>query len=202
MVTACGHSVNFGNPSLTVVDPEDIRIHTRNICRYNGAIYWPLIKHLALCVKLAVNKMPAHMRHYDTSQDASIRLLQAGYCGTHDFHEIYCTDVVSGLKPYLPEYEKIEDTWEDYVHDQLGFPLEDRNDKFVLWVDRRALVLEMTCLGHAGADLVASRYGGSITPTEEQIFKRIDTMDLDRAWYTVWNAFNMGRSIQTVSKRK
>lgn len=194
MVTASGHVVNFGNPELTTVDPEDIRQHTRNICRYNGALRWPLVKHLALCAKLADNQTAAHMKRYNSPEDPVERIIQAAFCASHDFHEIYCTDVVSGLKKYLPNYKEIEEIWEAYVHTQLGLPLEHANKKFVRHVDLRALVIEMTCLDHPAADIVAHRYGGLISGTENQVFKRINDMELDAAWKIVWQTFERGRT--------
>lgn len=195
MITANGHVVNFEKPEVTVIDPDDLRIHIQNICRYNGAVFWPLAKHLALCAKLAINKVPSHMESYNSPTDEKEQILQAGYCSSHDFQEYVCTDVVSGLKKYLPAYRNIERRWEAYVHRQLGLPLRERNEEFVRHVDRRALVIEMTALGHPASELVALRYGGTMTGNEELIFSRIKSMSTEEAWHVAWKTFEKARSV-------
>lgn len=200
MVTAQGHEVNYMYPRRTVVDPQDLKIHTKNICRYNGALLWQLVKHLALCTLLAKQRNPAHMMAYKTPKDIQERSIQVAYCSSHDFHEIYCTDVVSGLKKYLPQYKLIENVWEEYVHHYLGLPLHDRNDAFVLYVDRRALVIEMACLGHPATKLVSEWYGGPMTDIEQDIFNTVNNMSLDEAWTLVWNTFKQGK--RTYVKRQ
>jgi len=171
MVTWRGHTVNFLKPEDTIVDWEDIKVHTENICRYNGALDWKLQEHLALCTRLANSQKVRENGSFNMTQDEVT--LQAGYCATHDFQEIYCTDVVSGLKKYLPEYRRIENIWEEYVHEQIGLPLGGRDNLFVRYIDLRALAVEMAMLEHPAAELVASRYGGPVLHSEQEAFNTI-----------------------------
>ena len=178
MVTWQGHAVNFLKPEDTIVDWEDLKVHTKNICRYNGALDWKLMEHLALCSRLS-QLSDVRERGGFTNMTEEEVTLQAGYCSTHDFQEIYCTDVVSGLKKYLPAYREIEDTWESYVHQQIGLPLCHRNHKFVRHIDLRALVVEMTALEHPAAKLVGERYGGPVLDSEKEAF---DAIYKHRSW--------------------
>lgn len=125
--TASGHRITFGDISTLVFDWNDVEIHTRNINRYNGAVEWKLIQHLALCVKLA---------QYYYPDDALI----AAQVAVHDFHEIYVGDMVSGLKNYCPDFKDIELHWEYAVHKTLGIPMS--NNGSTKHIDLLALVLE------------------------------------------------------------
>lgn len=193
MVTWAGHSVDFMHPEDTIVDWKDIEVHTRNICRYNGALDWKLQQHLALCIGLARTTHVRFKGGFQFSHDDT--KLQAGYCGTHDFQEIYCTDVVSGLKKYLPAYTKIENAWEAYVHEQIGLPLSARNNEFVRYIDLRALVVEMTMLEHPATGLVAERYGGEVTPSERTAFKGVANNSPASNWSTINNAHKLAQQI-------
>lgn len=184
MITSQGHPVWFLEPEKTPVDVRDLKTHTRNMCRYSGALEWHLVKHLALCVKLAED------RYGRSSKMPRI----AAYCAAHDLHEIYVTDVVSGLKKYLPEFRKIESSWEEYVHEEIGLPWDHRPSREVKFIDERALVLEMTFLGHPAADLIQRRHGGPPRPNEELVFTKIHAHTRPACWGIVW------RAIQKVQK--
>ena len=191
MVTAAGNYVWYDEPSLTVVDPEDIRIQTTNICRYNGALDWKLVKHLAL-VAFLVEYWSKQEGFELPEQEAA---LQAGYGASHDFHEIYCTDVVHGLKQYIPAYNKIESAWEEYVTEAVGLPWSRRNYPIVRKADVRALVCEMTYLGHPWAQEAHKKYGGAPTATEQQIFAIVQSLSLQECWEITWRAVVNARNI-------
>lgn len=186
MVTARGHKVWFNKPHLTPVDPLDIRTHTINMCRYNGALNWHLIKHLALCVDLAYAYKPEW-------PEVNIPL-QAGYAAAHDFHEIIVGDMVSGLKKYVPEYRKIEADWEEHFHNSIDLPLEHKHNKFVTTIDRRALVVEMAMLSHPAADLVQQTMGGPISQAERKAMANIMKISLESCWQIVWTAVEKARA--------
>ena len=164
-ITACGHAVNFSKPENTRFDWEDIRIHTENLNRYNGALKWSLIQHLYLCTELVSILYPEH-----PDQELLKALVAA-----HDLHEIYIGDVVSGLKKYLPEYVLLEEEWEKWIHKTLDISWEDRNRLMpeVRQVDITALVLEMTQLQHPAAQLVQRKY--NVNPYQVSYRKAFDS---------------------------
>jgi len=186
MVTSQGHVVKFDEPNKTTFDLEDIRTQTKNICRYNGAIVWKLVQHLALCVKLT--------NIYFPELSSQCRAILAGYAGVHDFHEVYVGDVVSGLKRYLSEYQKIEEAWENYTHNSIHLPLEFKDCDRVKHIDIRALVIEMHQLEHPAAPLVAKWYGGPPSSKENAIFYRVQNYTLEGSWRTITKAMRTARS--------
>lgn len=184
MITAHGYSVWFKDPSRTHIDSADLKTHTTNICRYNGAVQWSLVRHLALCVRLARKRLP--------TVTTDFQKLQPGYCASHDFQEVYLGDVVTGLKNHLTQFQALETEWEEYVHDSIGLPLKHRDNKFVKWIDQRALVVEMKNLKHPAAPLVANKYDGNPTAQENEAF--IQTVVDPDPWDTVWKAVQEART--------
>ena len=49
---ASGEGVWFEHPERTRILPMDLRVHLSRLCRYNGALDWSVLQHLALCVEL------------------------------------------------------------------------------------------------------------------------------------------------------
>jgi hypothetical protein len=154
MITFSGHKVWFLEPYRTPIDLKDLYQHTKNICRYNGAIEWKLLWHLALCSRLV------------DAVDFESTVLK-GFVAGHDLHESYCTDVVAGLKKHIPTYVDIEVNWETYTMSYLGLPWEYRDHSKVKYIDLRALVIEMTMLGHPAYQVVQDLYGGP--PTDQEL---------------------------------
>jgi hypothetical protein len=188
MTTALGHKINFLNPGYTPIDKEDLYTHTRHICRYNGAIKWELVRHILLCAYL----LDCQSMFWTLNADS--REIQIAYAISHDFHEVYCSDVVSGMKKYLPRYQQIENSWEAYVHQQLHMPLKYRNDKLIRTVDLQALVVEMTALKHPGQVIVESKYGVKATIEELCIFDYVSKLSLDKTWEKAWKLFQVGQA--------
>lgn len=192
MVTAFGHEVYYDKPELLIVDPEDLRVHSSNICRYSGAINWKLIKHLALVVKLC------DIYYYGDP-------LVKAYAAVHDLHEVYCTDVVSGLKKYLSTYQEIEDSFEAHVHEQLGLRWETKPTDCVHLVDRRALIIEMTYFNHPGLEAALEKfkggpYYGEATLDEMKMISIVDRMSPNKCWDFVWRTIVKGREAEQVLK--
>ena len=181
MVTISGWAVNFLQPELTPIDPEDLRRSTINICRYNGHIDWRLVQHLWLVVELARFFYPGDP-------------LAWYYCGTHDLHETLVQDIVSGFKRYLSEYEDIEHSWELHVHKSLGFPWKMRPHEKVKHIDRRALVIEMIALHHPAGEYVSRYYGGMPTADELQIMSDVRALSPHECWDRLWATLNQGRT--------
>lgn len=200
MITAMGHRVDFKHPEYTIIDSEDLRIHTSNMCRYNGALNWKLVRHLNLCAKLIAIDTEENMQRpaFDPALDMAI---QQGYAAAHDLHEIYVGDVVSGMKKYMPEYQKLETAWEHWVHGFIGLPIEQRDHKLIRHVDVRALVIEMDMLDHPAAERVATIYGGFASQTERQAFLTVARQSPEECWRQTWlavtKAVNLLRGSQT-----
>lgn len=159
MTTASGQHIYFRKPELTKILLEDLAVHASNICRYNGAVRWPLINHLALCIDLAVDYQE-HLETYIKYKPVAINTINLGYVALHDFHEIYTGDMVTGLKTHCKDYSKIENNWERWVHKSMGLPkghpVEDV--QLVKLIDRAALCLEMSYLNHPAAKITLDKY--------------------------------------------
>jgi len=183
MITACGHSVIFNSPESTPVDFRDIEIHTRNICRYNGALNWRLVQHLALCGALV-----------DYTQDSNDEMvIQRGYAIAHDFHESYVCDIPTGFKPYLTNYKSLEDFWEAYVHYEIDLPLKYRDDNLIKHIDSRALVCEMFFMNHPAASLVMKLNGGKPTKNELWAWHATRALNLQQCWDYCFENINKAR---------
>lgn len=154
---------------------EDIKRGVTNICRYAGQLSWRLLWHLALCVELAKH----HLERGNIKNKLTVP-----YVAMHDWHEVYVTDIPAGFKKYLSSYSELEYAAEKRVHEVFCFDIEDRPDE-VKCIDMRALVIEMTCLGHSAASICGERYGVEVTQEEIEIFKRIQQMDDEEAWKVV-----------------
>lgn len=185
MTTSRGHRIRFLCPEMIPIDPLDLKTHTRNICRYSGAVDWRLIRHLALCTDLVREKLK--------TGEQGISIIDAGYCAAHDLHESYVNDMVSGLKKHARNYASIENRWEVYVHKQIGLPLHKANASFVKQIDLRALVIEMTCLNHPAAELVQEMFGGVPTEQELKSMEYIQSISLTDCWHIVWGAVLQAR---------
>lgn len=173
MMKGSGEPVYYKDPTQTRILLEDLEVGTKNLCRYNGGIPWPLIKHLALCGELAELYAPGDS-------------IAKCHAVSHDLHEIYVGDVIHGLKKHVPQYAEIEDSWEEYVHDYLGLPsLAMRNNALIGFIDRRALVLEMAFHGHKGLYIVEHKFGGEATALEGQVMTRVMTWTVDQCWNKV-----------------
>jgi hypothetical protein len=196
MITSKGHPVFFDDPKKTYIDIEDLRISTRNICRYNGGLEWHLVKHLALCV-LNVETVYEEERWPLDSRDIRI---QKGFAAAHDLHEIYVGDMVNGLKKHLPHYKTIEHSWECYVHRSLGLAWEERNHYVIKRVDCRALAMEMTYLGHPAAEYVRETLEVILTPLDKTTFELIATLSRSECWNIVHTALFDARNALTENR--
>lgn len=184
MTTASGQNVFFSYPEQTKVLLEDLTIHASNICRYNGAIQWKLIQHLALCIDLAVDYQD-YLKTYINYKPVAINTINRGYVALHDYHEIYTGDMVTGLKAHCKDYSKIENNWERWVHKSMGLPkghpVEDV--QFVKLIDRAALCLEMSYLNHPAAKITLNKYPELIevvnTPRVIELIKSVASTSLE-----------------------
>jgi hypothetical protein len=151
MTTAEGNLVYFDALETTNVQLSDIFKHIFNMRRYLGAIDVTLAEHLYLCGKLvdALKVLPDIF----TTQNNFVNnlVVQRGYAVAHDLHEYLVVDIPSGLKPYLPDYIKIEHKAEIHVHKSIGLPLDYRNDQLIKYIDQLALVIEMAYHHHPAA---------------------------------------------------
>lgn len=191
MTTICGHWIYFDKPEEATIDLEDLRIHTSNICRYNGAIDWKLQQHLMLCLLLAQHYAPIRLRE----QKPTEHKIQIAFAAAHDLHEVYVTDLVSGLKRHLPDYRAMEALWENRVHESLGLPLCYRNEDFVKYIDMRALAIETTCIGHPGAEIISKRVGGYVDQTEIDIFNKSWNYGGERPWREIISAIKLASEL-------
>lgn len=179
MVTYMGQKVYFDDPQQTEILMEDLRFCLGNICRYNGHAKWTLNQHLALCCMLS---------------QYMIGIPQVNQlCALHDLHEVYIGDIVSGLKKFSYNMQELENTWEQYVHEQLGFSWDDRNayHEQVKFIDMLALYLEMDFLNHPGFQFVKKKTNFSLTKKTLQelslITQYVSHLNNKQCWYIIIN---------------
>lgn len=112
---------------------EDIAHALANTCRFTGHVekFYSVGQHSILVSEAIEKQFP-----YDHE------LMKAGLI--HDASEAYLVDVPSPLKPYLPEYKKIEANVMDKI--QLAFGISDETMSKVKAFDTAILVDEMVAL--------------------------------------------------------
>lgn len=210
-ITASGIKIRFKDPWWSEISIEDIRAGCMNTCRYNGQVYWLLVKHLALCTVLAEHYLkhipfPDRAQPYHSSKSYLIAL-----AASHDFAEVILGDVVTGLKALLAEYKALEPNWEARVWSAFDIPAPftvfgpdltdqltpiraefpqhklDTELSFVKFIDVRALAIEMNMLNHGGAEFIASKFGAA-TEQEKEIFKKISDTSSEECWNLIMRA--------------
>ena len=186
-----GVCIDYYHPENVKLTLDDFKIPTSNICRYNGTLDWKLIKHLALGILLC----------YERFGDNVSRANISGYYAMHDLHECIVGDVVSGMKPLLPEYRKIEEIWEQHVHNEMGMSLSgSKRPDLVRVLDLLSLVVEMQCLGHPGLDFVKSKTDLRPTPADLKCFYETSYMTDLECWDLITKAIAITKSELTWPK--
>lgn len=173
---ASGEPVWFLTPDRTRILPADLRVHLPRVIRYNGALGWSVLQHLALCVELA--------------ERLGFPTPAIPYIAAHDLHEAVVGDLPTHMKRLLPAFKEIEDAWEAHVHRSLGleWPVPESIRASVKRIDQIALALEMTCLRHAMAEGVATRRGVLVGEDMRVAFAMIARLDDDALWRVVCRA--------------
>jgi hypothetical protein len=172
---ASGEPVWFLYPERTTVRPADLRAHLARVCRYNGALPWTDLQHLALCCEISARGYVA---------DA------LPYVAAHDLHEAVVGDLPTHLKKLLPGWKAIEDGWEAHVHRSLGlaWPVPEDIRVTVKQIDRIALCVEMDGLGHVMAAGCAERRGVVVTEEMRSAFRAISRLTDDGCWRVLCRA--------------
>jgi hypothetical protein len=184
MTLGTGKKIWYMHPDRTPLELNDFRIPVENICRYNGAAKWHLIKHLALGVLLAENA------YGDSLTTRNVM----GYFAAHDLHECVVGDVVTGMKKHLPQFQIIEQLWEEHVHNQIGLPLDSSIRKdLVNNIDLLALLVEMECLEHPALEEAKQNTGMMPTSLERQCFYKVKDMSAEECWTIITNAIAVAR---------
>lgn len=209
-MTQAGHPIWYQYPERTPIDTADLKFASANICRYNGHLRWMLIRHLALCVKLA--EYILDKEHFTLGNLAEFNYLRTittylkrtavdiiftkiwlkAACGGHDLHEVYVMDVPSGLKQYLPDYRQYEDNWEHYVLTTFKINYKENllAKSFVKSIDMLALCLEMKYFDWPDTARVTEDMKVKYTSEEVSIIDSIAKMSLDDCWIIVEEALN------------
>lgn len=188
VITIAGNEISFWKPQETTISIDDLRTHTMNICRYNGAVNWRLVQHLALCGKwVSANNIP--------NLNKAQLIIQTGYAVLHDMHEVYLGDVVTGLKKYLNSYQDLETLWEIYVHDQLELPIEYRKHEFIRYADKRALIIESCMLNHPLYDLLKRQdINNTMLTAESELWSEINELTLEECWDYCYETLTLATS--------
>lgn len=170
---ASGEPVWFLYPERTRVLAADLRVHLPRVIRYNGALPWSDLQHLALCVGLA------DLLGFPTSARP--------YIAAHDLHEAVVGDLPTHLKRLVPAYKDIEHAWEAHVHRSIGleWPVPEDIAWSVKRIDQVALCVEMDCMGHAMASGVATRRGVVVSPFMREVFARVAELSDEVLWERV-----------------
>lgn len=148
----------FATYSGLLVDPVDVKTgdinlidiahHLTNISRYGGALpfdlHYSVAEHSILLTNYFIDQGTM-----DAKSLATAALL-------HDASEAYLGDVVSGLKPTLVEYKKIEAKLQQQIYEKYGVFTNKEIDEIVSFADKSIVLNEVMVL----------------TPAKYQLFKR------------------------------
>jgi hypothetical protein len=186
--TKSGQDIWYEDPSKILILEDDMFEALKNSRRYSGQLDVTILQHLALCVYLA--------NHY------GCKPLETSYVAAHDLHEAYVNDIPKGLKECLPEYQKIETAWEDYVHKHLGllYPLPKEIQTRVTFIDLRALCVEIWHGGWNQSNIrqwnpiyrVALGTGGIPTEKELECMTYVSCREDEVLWGTIMDAIITG----------
>lgn len=111
--TASGRKIEINNLSEDDVSLDDISHHLSRICRYGGA--------MALDKHYSVASHSIYLAQYALDNNMGAALARALLM--HDASEAYLGDIVSGLKPFLPDYLRIERDVQNIIADKYGIPI-------------------------------------------------------------------------------
>jgi len=187
MATASGQPIVYADPGQTTVRSDDLFTSLSRQCRYNGHCPVTVLQHLALCVELA------KLHGVGTSEcpcEAHPCACLA-YVAAHDMQEAYVSDVVEGLKDCLGGvYEQLEADWERHVHESVGlsWPLSEATERVVRFIDRLALMVEMTAHDFPLQSAVEEATGRAASEYEMDCWERVEDEFDTRLWKRVWNA--------------
>jgi hypothetical protein len=173
---ASGEQVWFLEPHRTRILPADLRVHLPRVYRYNGALPWHDLQHLALCVDLA--------------EVLGFPFPAVPYIAAHDLHEAVVGDLPTHMKRLLPGWKEIEHAWEAHVHRSLGldWPVPEPIQASVKRIDAIALAVEMECMGHVMAAGVAQRRGVVLGVVARAAFERVALLSDDALWQVLCQA--------------
>jgi hypothetical protein len=184
-VTYTGRTVDYERPETTDVDYVDLQVQLSRMCRYNGAIQWSVLQHLALCTHLA-------QPH---------GALVQGYAAAHDLHEAYIGDIAKPIIRGTPLWEpwmKLEETWASHVHRQMGlnWPPPAQVRELVHAIDMRCLYIE-TCIAGGSEALrehpTVRRGGLPLSKREADLAALVHGQSPPALWNTVHSALVAAR---------
>lgn len=185
-----GVPVWYMNPERTPLELDDFYTPLTNICRYNGAIRWTLLRHLALGIAIYDRRCPIAL--------TVPRQQVFAYYAAHDLHECIVGDVVSGMKKHMPEFNIIEEKWEQHVHDQIGLPLSENKFKGeVKGLDLLALLVEMKSLNHPAYEIARENIGMEPTAQDMEAFQLVSSMEPEMCFTMIKKAIETVRNKQT-----
>ena len=169
-----GEGYDLSSPAGTI-HLEDLYQGLTTIRRYNGQMDVTIMQHLAYCAAYSTATEPKNHR-------------LAAYAAAHDLHEAYVGDMNYHLKAQCPGFVRIEEMWENYVHDQMGLPLAHRPSEQVRMIDMRALVVE--CAAHEHPALESVLTSGLAYPSamETDLYAQVEAWSQQEQWGYVLNA--------------
>lgn len=182
-----GGWIYFDNPYASDSFLEvDLRHHLPAIKRYNAGADWQLLQHLLLVAEL----VDIHIPH-DMLSPGEFRLAKR-VAASHDVHEVHVGDMVSGLKIFCPDYQHIEDMWEQAARYHYGLPAPDANpklEKLVKALDTRAVVIETGLFARGiGSQLVTpTPITGKEMDCVAKLMSRTSDQNLDELFGLLWD---------------
>lgn len=177
-----GALIDYIDVERTQVTDEDLQVQLSRLCRYNGAVEFSVLQHLALCAMMAKPHGP----------------VVAGYAAAHDLHEAYIGDLIGPLKlqPALrAAWKPIEDRWERHVHAQMGlpWPAQEQTAEIVKAIDIRALNVEtVACEAHPNLTMRMPQ-GPPVTGREHDQARLCLSMRPPALWKVVIEAIRTAR---------
>ena len=127
--TYSGKKLYYFNPTEYMIDENDIFLALPKICRFNGQshFFYSVAEHSIQCTKL-------------------VKPENRLYALLHDSPEIYCADLCTPIKIFLPQYQKIENKILKVIAKKYNFDIGklahddiNRADKIMLATEARDL---------------------------------------------------------------
>ena len=123
--TYSGKRFYYFNPTEDMIDEIDFFVALPKLCRFNGQshFFYSVAEHSIRCTKL-------------------VKPENRLYALLHDSPEVYCADLCTPIKIFLPQYQKIENKILKVISQKYNFDIGERAHEDVNKADKIMLATE------------------------------------------------------------
>ncbi len=176
MQTASGKCFRPLEPTVDMIELEDIAHALANLCRYAGHTRWfySVADHSEIASHAIVlldasdpDLVEAWRDRANVPPIDALRLARGALL--HDAAEAYLVDIPSPIKPHLTGYKEMERRVMEVIGQRFGVPIEDMEHPCVKHIDRVMLATEKRDLFGPPPQ----PWGGLPAPLKRSIFPRV-----------------------------